>query len=611
MTTWPHATVDQADSLAVDPDECSPQGRQTIARRCAEGSNPIQGLRPNGPHRARHLPRLLEQPISTARVPFPPLSTPRVYPLRAQVKTFTAGARHTLGASAAQHKVSAIVLATIMTLVGLVHAWGMWDWPAWFNDEGTYAAQAWSVQFKGALEPYTYWYDHPPLGWIQIAGFTTVTGAFEWAPSAIAAGRVFMLVAAMVSVALIWVLARRLEMRRGSAAVAALLFSLSPLALFYQRQVFLDNIEVMWVLAAFVLALSPRRRLWAFAGSGGCLALAALSKETALLLLPGLALLVWQRVDHRTRAFCLSLFTAFLVLGGGTYLLFAALRGELLAGPGHDSIEQAVRFQLLSRGGSGSVFDPASPAHAVLSSWLFRDSWLPLGGLASSVPLLVVRRLRPIAVTVAVQALLLLRHGYLPNPYVIAALPFCALTLAGLGDVLWHLRPGDRALAKWSSSRMLDVGRRIGPVLAVACLAAFTAGVAPSWVHGDVEAVTTDAVAPYRKAETWALAHIPAHERLIVDSTMWVDLAAGKFGTDAQPGGFYSSHVVWYSKLDRDPAVKKRFPDGWRDFGYIIATPSMRRGAEQDRSATLAALRNSVPVAHFGDVQVRRIDASR
>jgi len=37
--------------------------------------------------------------------------------------------------------------------------------------EGTLVADAWAIQ-HGTLAHYTYIYDHPPLGWIQMAAWT-------------------------------------------------------------------------------------------------------------------------------------------------------------------------------------------------------------------------------------------------------------------------------------------------------------------------------------------------------------------------------------------------------------------------------------------------------
>ena len=77
------------------------------------------------------------------------------------------------------HRGGLVLLGLVLVVAGVAHAWGMHSSPAPSDDEGTYMAQAWAVQRRGDLAHYTYWYDHPPLGWILIAGWTWVTGAFE------------------------------------------------------------------------------------------------------------------------------------------------------------------------------------------------------------------------------------------------------------------------------------------------------------------------------------------------------------------------------------------------------------------------------------------------
>ena len=57
----------------------------------------------------------------------------------------------------------------LATLATAGHAVGFTRSPMFFDDEGTYASQAWSVTHLRALAPYTYWYDHPPLGWLVLA----------------------------------------------------------------------------------------------------------------------------------------------------------------------------------------------------------------------------------------------------------------------------------------------------------------------------------------------------------------------------------------------------------------------------------------------------------
>lgn len=44
----------------------------------------------------------------------------------------------------------------VVAVVVAVRLYGLADGPAYADDEGTYAAQAWSVVHQGALAPYTY-----------------------------------------------------------------------------------------------------------------------------------------------------------------------------------------------------------------------------------------------------------------------------------------------------------------------------------------------------------------------------------------------------------------------------------------------------------------------
>ena len=81
-------------------------------------------------------------------------------------------------------------------------------------------------------------------------------------------------------------------------------FGLSPLAVALHRQVSLENVAVPWLLAAFVLAASPRRRLGALAGSGALLGVAVLTSPDATLALPALALALWQATNSENRRSC-------------------------------------------------------------------------------------------------------------------------------------------------------------------------------------------------------------------------------------------------------------------------------------------------------------------
>src|SRR5260370_2899450 len=110
--------------------------------------------------------------------------------------------------------------------------------------------QAWSVPREGRLEPYTYYYDHAPAGWLVISAWVTaLPHQFETFGNAINSGRVLMLIAHIASAFLLFQTTYRLSKSTAAATIATFFFNFSPLAVFYQREVLLDNL--MAVLCLF------------------------------------------------------------------------------------------------------------------------------------------------------------------------------------------------------------------------------------------------------------------------------------------------------------------------------------------------------------------------
>jgi hypothetical protein len=502
------------------------------------------------------------------------------------------------------HRASLALLLVLLTVVAVVHATGMSRAPQRVDDEGTYVAQAWAVQHWGTLAHYTYWYDHPPLGWLLLAAWTSLTGAFNRAATAVTAGREFMLVLQLISAGLVYGLARRLGLRRPAAAGALLVFSLSPLALGMHRAVYLDNIATPFVLAAFLLVLSPTQRLAAHAAAGLCLAAAVLVKETSLLLVPAVLWQYWQVSDRRTRRYSLILAGSLFALVVAAYLLYAALRGELLPGPEHVSLVDAIRFQLTGRAPSGSPLDPNSLSRRTLGLWLGQDPWL-LAAAAALIPVgLAMRRLRPVTAAFVILAAMALRPGYLPVPLVIGLLPFGSLLVAGVADAAWG-RSTRRTLAVGDlASRRSHLPRALGPVLVAACLAAAAVLVVPQWVQRDRDLMTANHDRPFRQAEAWLAANVPPQARLLVDDALWVDLVER---------GYPPGQVVWFYKLDTDRDVTGRYPRGWRDFDYLVATATLRSFPD-DLPQVAETQRHSRVVATFGRgterVEIRKIQGS-
>jgi 4-amino-4-deoxy-L-arabinose transferase-like glycosyltransferase len=475
-----------------------------------------------------------------------------------------------------------IKLALVVVAV-LANAWNITGFPAVGDDEGTYLAQAWAIQHGAGLAHYTYWYDHPPFGWIQIAALSWLPANLLPAHLAVASGRAIMPVVTAVAVLLVYVLGRRLGLNRWWSVLAGALSILSPLSLVLGRQIYLDNFAVVWMLAAFVLALSPRRHLGHHIAAGICAALAVLSKETLLIVLPALVVALWQGSDPTTRKFSFAGFFSALVLVGSIYPLFALLKSELLPGAGHVSLLGGILFQMQRRG-SASFLVPGSASQATVGSWLYYDSFLIVAGVLGAGVCLALRRMRAPALAVLLLVVAAARPGYLPAMFVIQALPFLALCIAGT------LAAGYTAVLRWRSSRLLLV--RWTVVALVAATATALAGyVGPHWYTGDRVAFTASVNGPYLAAVTWIRNDLPhtAGSHILVDDALWLDLVAD----GSQPG----TGAIWFYKLDLDPGLHIR---GWRDVNYVVSTPTMRQALSGGLPQVHAALEHSVVLATFG-----------
>jgi hypothetical protein len=274
--------------------------------------------------------------------------------------------------------------------------------------------------------------------------------------------------------------------------------------------------------------------------------------------------------------------------------------------------------QLFTRQATGSVFDPQSTTHATLMSWLALDPWL-LGAAVGFAPIALLRRAtRAVALAYVIQVVMVLRPGYLPGMYVIGLLPFAALTVAATIEALWGVHAGaghepgrvgvrGRRLRAWGARWLVPVA--LG---AIGFVAVQVVGV--RWAHGAKVAITARPDAPAREAQRWLVRHVDHRRRVIVDDEFWIYLINHGYDAHPIPGGFFSRTIVSYWPLDYDPAVAKRFPGGWRDFDYIVATEPMR--STRDRvPKTVQALTHSRVVVTFGSgtrrIEIRAIDRGR
>jgi endo-1,4-beta-D-glucanase Y/4-amino-4-deoxy-L-arabinose transferase-like glycosyltransferase len=435
----------------------------------------------------------------------------------------------------------------------LAHGLNMFNFPArtLLEDEGIYAEQAWAVLLNGHLAPYTYTYDHAPGGWIMVAAWYALSGGHTTFGGAIQSGRVLMLLLHVAMVPLLFHLARKLGAGLTGAGLAAFLFSLSPLAIFYQRLLLLDTIMLFWVLVSLDLLLNGWGSLSRIVLGGTCFGIAALSKETALFLLPAVLVIAFlDRRRHQGR-FAVFGWLVPMLMVASLYPVFALVKGELLPATdaSHVSLLGALGWQL-SRGGGGPFNLDNQFWQLVRTTWVPRDPVLMLGGVAAVAFNLVHGARDRRALATGLLGLLpltyLARGGLVLDFYILAAIPFLCLNVAVACAPLLRRLPSTMSAG-------------VGGVAAVALLVGWWSGGLLRPLYAERPGDVGD------EALAWISQHLPADSRIITRDDFWTALR------DPGPGGTAFPHAHSHWKVAQDQDVRNgEFNNTWETVDYLI-----------------------------------------
>jgi hypothetical protein len=494
----------------------------------------------------------------------------------------------------------------VVALVVVSHGHNMLHYPYLEDDEGTYASQAWAIFHLGRLSPYTYFYDHAPLGWIQIALWQLIPSGVGL-NDVLAADRVLMLVFQLGSALLVLAIGRKASGKVWVGLLAAVLFSLSAYGIPYHRRVLLDNIATFWLLVSVYLLAGEvtLRRVWLSATAIG---IAVLSKEVAVAAIPALAVLAARQSPRSSRLFAVGGWLALSLFTCSIYILMALLKGEffpagtMLGGHHrHVSLLCSLKWQA-SRSPDAGVFDPSSAFWKAALSWAHAEPLLVIGGtVAAAVGIVVFRRQRFLSMlgwTVFSLWLFLGHGGIVLAFYLLPLLPLLALSLALVLD------QGVGGLQRRLPARL--AGRTAAGVLGLAILACAFLVVVASQRSGE-GLWTKDPVQGQLQAVKWVERHVPPSSRIVIDQYMWNALHAPSPGE----AKFADAHYYW--KVGADPQVQRQgFHNDWRKVDYVITTPELVSDTRRQRfPIVVPALEHSVPVAAFNTgwrVEVRRVD---
>lgn len=493
-------------------------------------------------------------------------------------------------------------VAFIVVLVVVSQGVNMLHYPYIEDDEGTYLAQAWSVFHLGQLTPYTYIYDHAPLGWIQIAIWQMFT--FERLGTGLASGRVLMLLYQLGSALLVLAIGRRASGKLWVGVLAASLFSLSSYGIYYHRRILLDNIATFWILVSLYL-VSGRTTLTRIWLSGVAIGIAVLSKETAIAVMPALLLIAVRRSPRASRLFAVSGWLALSLSLCSMYALLALLKGELFkpgtllggAGP-HVSLQCSVEWQS-NRGHNGGLLDTSSEFWHTTLSWAHAEPLLVIGGTGAALLAVILLRRNAIASGIGLAVLSLwvfLGRGATVSPfYLLPLLPLLALSIA-----LVLARAGRVLSRRWG--RPASIGA-VGLAVAAALLLLFVA-----YERSERALWTGNPVGGQAEAVAWIRHDVPPSSRIIIDDYLWNALHAPPAGDPSY------TNAQYYWEVGEDPKVQRRdFGDNWRTVSYVVSTPQMLSDdAQQNFPIVTPALAHSRTVARFDTggwpVEVRRVE---
>jgi 4-amino-4-deoxy-L-arabinose transferase-like glycosyltransferase len=262
-------------------------------------------------------------------------------------------------------------LEAVLVVLGLAtafvfHAYNIFNFPRYELDEGTYISNAWAIT-QGLISPYPYGYGHPPLAWMQIAAWMQLTGGPFTFGNALNSGRVFMLFYAVGSALLVYLIVRRWSGSRSAALLALIIYSLSPLSVTFQRQIYLDNVATFWLLLSLYLIVVGDSRLLFIVIAAISFGFSVLSKEIMLLFLPVMLYAAALHITRFQRKFSLVSFIYIVIAVCSGFVLMAVLKNELFPYAWHLPWDKHVHLSMLDT--------YVDQVHLSQSSGSFAASW--------------------------------------------------------------------------------------------------------------------------------------------------------------------------------------------------------------------------------------------
>lgn len=401
------------------------------------------------------------------------------------------------------------------------------NFPKMIGDEGIYVAQAHHLAKYAELGPYTYWYDHFPLGWVQISLWQLLTDPLGWMGYSVLSARLFMAIILSGTSILIYFLTKHLTKSILMALFGAIIFSTSYLTLTFGRMVLLDNLAIFWFLLSLSTFLTNPHKLKNLTFSAIFISISILTKETLLFLLPPYIYAIYrlnQDNPHKRYSLLLNFTTIIFLLS--FFPLLAILKGELIPRPGQVSFMETILFQA-SRGSGIPFYQAGSHFREMLSVWLSIDPiYLLLGiGTFLLIPVMNLPHTHKLfSYYLLFFTLFLIRGGQIYEFYIIPALPLFAINIALLIN---HF------------NRLTNTIITPFVIITTIALYVYSTSLYPFTAHSTQP----------QKESIDELISLPEGSTIIANNYTYLDVL------------LRSSHTIhWYQKIESDQAIQRSSP---------------------------------------------------
>jgi len=474
-----------------------------------------------------------------------------------------------------------LAVALVLAVTVVVQALTLFTLPAYTADEGTYMANAWAI-LQAKITPYIYTYNHPPLGWVQIAGWAKLTGGIASFGTAINSGRVLMLVLATASALFLYLITSRLSGSRSAALLAVVLYSLSPLALLYRHEILLYNIGLFWLLLSLCLITTGKSKLGTFVLAAVALGIAILTEGLFLCFVPVMLYAVALYATPFQRKFSLVAFVYVTLAVASAYVLLALLKGELLPSTQHPSL-LGTAFQKIQTPVTAGQFS------LTWNFWMQNDMlFIAAGTVAMFINILggTVNRFQLLGAFFAVTFwLMVLVSQTIDSTFILLLLPFLAANIAlALNNPLhWLTRK-----IGFDLSRALLLFILIGIVI--------TAG-----IQGVGSQLKTNVTEPQQQALLWLRNNAPHSAVVITNSYLYVDLHDPQ-GLGVGGGQPFTQAQI-YTDAVLDPVIANgELNQNWQKIDFLVLDASMLKQIRDDRQYRILneALNHAILKSTFG-----------